>query len=90
MNHKRECNECVFKHLGSAYVLYEETRNGYPEDRILVIGHLDQAASHCFTQEQREMIRELRKKYQDTGDLEYADITRIASSLGTEEPITGI
>lgn len=89
MNSKRECNECVIKHLGSAYILYEETRNGYPEDRILVIGHLDQAASHAFTQEQRESIREFRKNYQDNGILDYADITRIASLLDTGESVKG-
>lgn len=85
MNSKRECGECVIKHLGSAYVLYEETRNGYPEDKILVIGHLDQAASHGINQEIRESIRELRKKYQESGELFYGDITRITSLLDTEE-----
>jgi len=84
MNNKRECNECIIKHLGSAYVLYEETRNGYPEDRILVIGHLDQAANHASSQEIREVIRELRKGYETNGQLDYGNITLITSKLDTE------
>ncbi len=58
------CIECVEKHVGAAYVLLAETRDGYAH-RLRAVGHLHEAEDesqewpglHVF-------IREARKTYQ--------------------------
>lgn len=58
------CLECVEKHLGSAWVLITETRNGYPH-RTFAVGHLHEAEDE--SQEYPELhnaIRDARKAYQ--------------------------
>lgn len=58
------CLECVEKHLGAAWVLVTETRNGYPH-RTMAVGHLHEAEDE--SQEYPDLhnaIRDARKKYQ--------------------------
>jgi hypothetical protein len=58
------CLECVEKHLGAAWVLVTETRNGYPH-RTMAVGHLHEAEDE--SQEYPELhnaVRDARKKYQ--------------------------
>jgi len=45
---RKQCLGCVLKHLGSAAVLEEEIRNGYPSYRFLLYGHMDQAAAEAW------------------------------------------
>jgi hypothetical protein len=65
---RKSCIECVEKHLGAAAVLLSEAQSGYPEHRLLAIGHLHEAED-----ESREWpglhtaIRDARKKYQAEG-----------------------
>ena len=59
--------ECVEKHLGAAYVLLIETRDGYAH-RLLVIGHLHEAEDE--SQESPTLhaaIRDARKTCQTDG-----------------------
>lgn len=45
---RKPCLGCVLKHLGSAAVLEEECRNGYPTYDFLLYGHMDQAAAEAW------------------------------------------
>jgi len=61
------CLECVEKHLGAAWVLMAEYRDGYPH-RLRAIGHLHEAEDE--SQEWPELhraIREARKAFQQKG-----------------------
>lgn len=61
------CIDCVEKHLGAAYVLITETRDGYAH-RLRAIGHLHEAEDE--SQEWDELhvaIRDARKEYQARG-----------------------
>lgn len=58
------CLECVEKHLGAAYVLLSETRDGYAH-RLRAVGHLHEAEDE--SQEWPQMhaaIRDARRSYQ--------------------------
>lgn len=63
---RRQCLGCVLKHLGSAAVLEEEIRNGYPQYRFLLYGHMDQAASEAWGANQMlaKVIRQYRIYFQ--------------------------
>jgi hypothetical protein len=66
---RRSCLECTEKHLGAAYVLIAETRDGYAH-RLRAIGHLHEAEDE--SQEWPGLhtaIREARKAYQARGDM---------------------
>lgn len=61
---RASCLECIEKHLGAAYVLLTETREGYAH-RLRAIGHLHEAEDE--SQEWPDLhaaIREVRKDYQ--------------------------
>lgn len=63
------CIECVEKHLGAAYVLFTEAREGYAH-RLRAIGHLFEAEDE--SQEWPDLhaaIREARKAYQADGTM---------------------
>ena len=58
------CLECVEKHLGAAWVLLAEYRDGYPH-RLRAIGHLHEAEDESQEwPELHDAIREARKAYQ--------------------------
>ena len=61
------CIECVEKHLGAAYVLLTEAREGYAY-RLRAVGHLFEAEDEA--QEWPELhaaIRDARTRYQAAG-----------------------
>jgi len=63
------CIECVEKHLGAAYVLLTEAREGYAY-RLRAVGHLFEAEDE--SQEWPELhtaIRNARKAYQADGTM---------------------
>ena len=63
------CLECVEKHLGAAYVLLTEAREGYAY-RLRAIGHLFEAEDE--SQEWPDLhaaIRQARKAYQADGTM---------------------
>ena len=63
------CIECVEKHLGAAYVLLTEAREGYAY-RLRAVGHLFEAEDE--SQEWPDLhaaIREARKTYQAEGTM---------------------
>jgi len=63
------CIECVEKHLGAAYVLLTEVRDGYAH-RLRAIGHLFEAEDE--SQEWPELhaaIRDARRRYQAAGEM---------------------
>lgn len=66
---RESCSECVEKHLGAAYVLLAEARDGYGfAYRLRAIGHLHEAADESQAwQELHAAIREARKAYQSHG-----------------------
>lgn len=59
---RKSCYDCVRKHLGSAWVFIKETRMGYPDYEIYVIGELEHAADECLEKNKdlAEVIREHR------------------------------
>lgn len=63
---RSSCMECVEKHLGSALVLMDEAENGYPEHKLLAIGHLNEASQECALLRPKlsQQLREIRKAYQ--------------------------
>lgn len=66
---RASCLECIEKHLGAAYVLLTETRDGYAH-RLRAIGHLHEAEDE--SQEFGELhaaIRAARKAYQTDGSM---------------------
>jgi len=66
---RASCLECIEKHLGAAYVLLTETRDGYAH-RLRAIGHLHEAEDE--SQEFRDLhtaIRAARKAYQTDGSI---------------------
>jgi hypothetical protein len=78
---RASCLECVEKHLGAAYVLLTETRDGYAH-RLRAIGHLHEAEDE--SQEWPELhaaIRAARKAYQT--DDRPPDWQGLAERLGT-------
>ena len=61
---RRSCLECVEKHIGAAWVLYSEYKNGYPY-RVLIVGHLHEAEEESREYpELHENIRRERKNFQ--------------------------
>lgn len=61
------CLECVEKHLGAAWVLLAETRDGYAY-RLRAIGHLHEAEDESQAwPELHTAIREARKAYKREG-----------------------
>jgi hypothetical protein len=63
------CIECVEKHLGAAYVLLTEAREGYAY-RLRAVGHLFEAEDE--SQEWSDLhaaIREARRTYQRAGGI---------------------
>ncbi|MCP9473477.1 MAG: hypothetical protein NNA30_12155 [Nitrospira sp.] len=63
------CIECVEKHLGAAYVLLTEAREGYAY-RLRAVGHLFEAEDE--SQEWPELhaaIRNARTRYQASGEI---------------------
>lgn len=66
---RASCTQCVEKHLGAAYVLVTETRDGYAH-RLRAIGHLHEAEdeSQAFPS-LHAAIRAARKGYQADGTI---------------------
>ena len=61
------CTECVEKHLGAAWILMTEHRDGYPH-RLRAIGHLHEAEDESQHWPALHVaIREARKLYQQEG-----------------------
>jgi len=61
------CLECVEKHLGAAWVLLAEYRDGYPH-RLRAVGHLHEAEDESQEwPELHDAIREARRAYQAQG-----------------------
>lgn len=63
------CLECVEKHLGAAWVLIAEYRDGYPH-RLRAIGHLHEAEDESQAWPVlHNAIREARKAFQQHGTI---------------------
>ena len=63
------CLDCVTKHLGAAYVLLTESREGYAH-RLRAIGHLFEAEDESQEwSELHDAIREARRAYQTDGTI---------------------
>ena len=64
---RKSCYSCVMKHLGSAGVFVKETKMGYPDYDIWVIGELEHAADECLevNPDLAAVIREHRLKWTD-------------------------
>jgi hypothetical protein len=78
------CIECVEKHLGAAYVLLTETREGYAY-RLRAVGHLFEAEDE--SQEWPELhaaIREARRAYQSSGAIpDWDHLAKLVHALQT-------
>lgn len=86
------CMECCTKHLGSALVLGQEMENGYPEHKVLVMGHLDQASAEieAVYPEAAQQIRELRRTcYWEDRSPTLAEVCEIMSPVDPNFVIEG-
>lgn len=78
------CLECVEKHLGAAWVLIAEHRDGYPH-RLRAIGHLHEAEDESQAwPELHDAIRAARKAYQQTGAM--PDFAALAEAVAALRP----
>ena len=78
------CLECVEKHLGAAWVLIAEHRDGYPH-RLRATGHLHEAEDESQAwPELHDAIRAARKAYQQTAAM--PDFTALAQLVGALRP----
>jgi hypothetical protein len=81
------CIECVEKHLGAAYVLLTEAREGYAY-RLRAVGHLFEAEDEA--QEWPELhaaIRDARTRYQAAGEMpEWQDLDNLLSAARAATP----
>jgi hypothetical protein len=78
------CLECVEKHLGAAWVLIAEHRDGYPH-RLRSIGHLHEAEDESQVwPELHNAIRGARKAYQQTGAM--PDFAALAQGIAALRP----
>ena len=57
---RKSCYSCVLKHLGSAAVFIKETKMGYPDYDIYVIGELEHAADESI-EENRDLAEAIRE-----------------------------
>jgi len=74
------CIECVEKHLGAAWVLIAEHRDGYPH-RLRAIGHLHEAEDESQAwPELHDAIRAARKAYQQSGTM--PEFAALATMVG--------
>ena len=74
------CLECVEKHLGAAWVILAECRDGYPH-RLRVVGHLHEAEDEAQAwPELHNAIRAARAAFQQTG--RFPDFVRLALLVG--------
>ena len=88
---RKPCLGCVLKHLGSAAVLEEEIRNGYPSYRFLLYGHMDQAASEAWrvSENLARVIRQHRVnfQYRKGYDIPFEAIVEYAEAIAnTDDP----
>ncbi len=76
------CLECVEKHLGAAWVLLAETRDGYAY-RLRAIGHLHEAEDESQQwPELHNAIRDARKAYQSIVALpDFEALAKIVASI---------
>jgi hypothetical protein len=77
----------VEKHLGAAWVLLAEYRDGYPH-RLRAIGHLHEAEDESQAwPELHRAIRDARKVYQSEGRMpEFETLANLAGNLSLEKP----
>ncbi len=75
------CTECVTKHLGAAWVLMTEHRDGYPH-RLRAIGHLHEAEDESqHWPELHVAIREARKAYYREGVVpDFKELARLVEA----------
>jgi hypothetical protein len=80
------CLECVEKHLGAAWVLLAEYRDGYPH-RLRAIGHLHEAEDESQAWlELHRAIREARKAFQREGTMpEFEILAELAGNFAQEK-----
>lgn len=78
------CMECVEKHLGAALVLMGEAEAGYPEHKLLAIGHLHEAAEESadMRPELSALLRDIRKRYQQGEAIEFETILEALNQHG--------
>ena len=81
------CLECVEKHLGAAWVLIAEHRDGYPH-RLRAVGHLHEAEDESQVwPELHDAIRAARKAYQQAGTVpEFAVLAQRMAALRLPDP----
>lgn len=62
---RKPCYDCCIKHLSKAVVLSSETRLGYPQHSMYIIGNLSEAEDEIcgFSVEIADAIRDVRLKY---------------------------
>lgn len=79
------CLECTEKHLGAAWVLLAEWRDGYPH-RLRAIGHLHEAEDESQAWPQlHEAIREARKAFQADGAMpDFEALAELAGGFHAE------
>ena len=84
---RASCLECVEKHLGAAWVLLAEQRDGYAT-RLRAIGHLFEAEDESQAWPQlHDAIRAARRAYQKSGMMpRFDDLATAIGALAPDQP----
>jgi len=89
---RKSCLDCVRKHLGSAGIFVKETKMGYPDYDLWVIGELEHAADECLelNPELANVIREHRLAWTEDRNhaIPFEDLNRYIKSCMLAETST--
>ncbi len=80
------CLDCARKHLAQACILMMEAAKGYPEYRILVIGHMAEAEDEMIKRfpEKANMIRDTRILYENGHIVDMMELIKNVTGSNTE------
>lgn len=91
---RTSCLYCVRKHLSQAWVLRGECAQGYPQHRVLVIGHLAEAADEAAQRfpDLAKAIRKERLAYEKDKDYcpDFARLTKLLEKKMAAQGIQGL
>lgn len=82
-NIRESCLECVEKHIGAASVLASEIADGYPEHRLLLIGHLYEAADEArdWPELQKALVNARRRFQREKVAPDLPSLAKLAESV---------
>ena len=87
---RKECLDCVYKHLAAAAIAETEFVLGYPKYKLYVVGNLDHAAQEAYRAHRTlaRVIREHRLRWWDDPynyDVPYEELGDIVEAMASVE-----